>query len=444
MAREKGSSIFASNLEVRKGAALDPRMVVGTRAELFLSETWPSEDGIIFLYNGLVVSVLEDQGLYLLTDSDNYNTESAWIKLGQDLEDRVYKNEEVTAAALVDLETRKTTLEEVDSIYIKKEDLSTALKYCGITTTNIVDDSTASTVIIDGSNHTATAGCVVFYGDKEFVYNGNKWEELGYPTNLSNYKTKQTAVSSPSSSGTALAFIDTISQNANGVITATKKNVKLSGDSVTLSSSYEPAVYPEDTGDGEFTSLTSGESLDSAIKKLDQNIANLVQETLDNEEVISSAITDLSDRFDKNVELLSDEPQKLKVSFGGLPVYKKVITLEYILPNEETVWEIPCVDPDTVSVYVLSMKCILRQSLPDVGIVSFEYRDHYLFGESGNILNYYFNHSTGSMVIKFTSEVTTSLVGIIEYACSENEIIDGGDSTSTLVADDTLDSGYSI
>ena len=42
---------------------------------------------------------------------------------------------------------------------------------------------------------------------------------------LSNYKTKQTAVSSPAASGNATAFIDTISQDANGNITVTKKNI---------------------------------------------------------------------------------------------------------------------------------------------------------------------------------------------------------------------------
>lgn len=41
-----------------------------------------------------------------------------------------------------------------------------------------------------------------------------------------DFKTKQTAVNSPTASGDAVAFIDTIIQNANGVITATKKNVQ--------------------------------------------------------------------------------------------------------------------------------------------------------------------------------------------------------------------------
>ena len=41
----------------------------------------------------------------------------------------------------------------------------------------------------------------------------------------SDFKTKQTAVSDPSASGNAISFIDSISQNANGEITPTKKTV---------------------------------------------------------------------------------------------------------------------------------------------------------------------------------------------------------------------------
>ena len=41
-----------------------------------------------------------------------------------------------------------------------------------------------------------------------------------------SYKTTQTAVTDPSALGNAVSFIDTISQNTNGVITVTKKNVQ--------------------------------------------------------------------------------------------------------------------------------------------------------------------------------------------------------------------------
>ena len=110
-------------------------------------------------------------------------------------------------------------------------ELASALKYCGITTTKLTDGATTNPVVIDGANHNATAGCVVFYEDteggksttKEFVFNGSKWELLGGD---STYKVIQSSVSSPNADGSAMAFIDTISQDANGVITVTKKYCK--------------------------------------------------------------------------------------------------------------------------------------------------------------------------------------------------------------------------
>jgi hypothetical protein len=108
--------------------------------------------------------------------------------------------------------------------------LDSALKFHGTSSTAITDGSTTQTVTLsDGSSHKAENGCVLFYGNKEFVWNGSSWEELG---NEGDYKVKQTAVSSPSASGSTAAFIDTISQNTNGVITVTKKNLAAATNSV--------------------------------------------------------------------------------------------------------------------------------------------------------------------------------------------------------------------
>lgn len=52
-------------------------------------------------------------------------------------------------------------------------------------------------------------------------------------TPLYGYKTKQTAKTSPTASGNATAFIDTISQDADGVVTATKKNIPTASASAT-------------------------------------------------------------------------------------------------------------------------------------------------------------------------------------------------------------------
>lgn len=62
--------------------------------------------------------------------------------------------------------------------------LGTALYYLGVTETNLSDESTSPVVVINGVSKTATSGAVVFYDNKEFIFNGERWEELGYPTNL--------------------------------------------------------------------------------------------------------------------------------------------------------------------------------------------------------------------------------------------------------------------
>lgn len=101
--------------------------------------------------------------------------------------------------------------------------LDSALKFHGTSTTEIKDGSTTKTVTLStGASHTAENGCVLFYGNKEFIWNGSSWEEFG---NEGDYKVKQTAVTSPAASGSTTAFIDTISQDTNGNITVTKKNV---------------------------------------------------------------------------------------------------------------------------------------------------------------------------------------------------------------------------
>jgi hypothetical protein len=96
--------------------------------------------------------------------------------------------------------------------------------YKGTTSTAITDGGTEAPTIGGSSVAVSNlqAGNVVLYGAKEFVWNGSKWELLG---DEGSYKVKQTAVASPSASGNTTSFIDTISQDTNGNITATKKTV---------------------------------------------------------------------------------------------------------------------------------------------------------------------------------------------------------------------------
>lgn len=58
-----------------------------------------------------------------------------------------------------------------------------------------------------------------------------------------DYKTKQTAKTDPTASGTSVTFIDTITQNANGEMTATKKTVRTMG-AATASAAGSTGLVP--------------------------------------------------------------------------------------------------------------------------------------------------------------------------------------------------------
>lgn len=51
--------------------------------------------------------------------------------------------------------------------------------FIGITTSNVEDKATINPVTVDGKNHTASAGDVVIKDEKEFIWDGAKWKELG-------------------------------------------------------------------------------------------------------------------------------------------------------------------------------------------------------------------------------------------------------------------------
>lgn len=161
--------------------------------------------------------------------------------------------------------------------------LGQVLKYCGKTTTELTDGSTVKTIIINGASHSATTGCVVFYDDKEFVYNGSTWELLGAE---STYKVVQSAVASPNANGDSTAFIDTISQDENGVITVTKKNVKFPAetytkheDTSTLSGAYGTsatttgyAIKQVTVDDkGHVTDIVTGTTPDTKVTSVDNH-----------------------------------------------------------------------------------------------------------------------------------------------------------------------------
>ena len=72
----------------------------------------------------------------------------------------------------------------------------------GTTTTALTDGATTNPITIDNESYTAVANDAVFYGNKEFVFDGTKWHEFGDMTGLGALATKDSASGSYTPAGT--------------------------------------------------------------------------------------------------------------------------------------------------------------------------------------------------------------------------------------------------
>lgn len=95
--------------------------------------------------------------------------------------------------------------------------LQGGMKYIGVTTTPIVDGGSINPIIINNESVTAVSGNVTIYGNKEFVYDGNKWDEFGDLSTLGSlaYKDSASGTFTPSGSITLTETTATINTLSN-------------------------------------------------------------------------------------------------------------------------------------------------------------------------------------------------------------------------------------
>ena len=124
--------------------------------------------------------------------------------------------------------------------------LTKAVLYLGKSTTAITDGGTEKPTIDGSVVNTLTAGNIVIDSadEREYIWNGSKWEKFGLDGDAAsgNYKPIQQTVGDPAASGNSTTFIDTISQDANGKITVTKKNVNFAGYKTTQTAVSSPSA----------------------------------------------------------------------------------------------------------------------------------------------------------------------------------------------------------
>lgn len=84
--RLKGTIPFSANLEPNIASPLDSRLVVQTLSNLTDSLSWQSYDGQVYLYVGIIVSVIGDtidnNGVYYLKDVDFTDIDN-WINISK-------------------------------------------------------------------------------------------------------------------------------------------------------------------------------------------------------------------------------------------------------------------------------------------------------------------------------------------------------------------------
>ena len=93
--------------------------------------------------------------------------------------------------------------------------------YLGVTTTPLVDGVTTSPdVVIAGETKTATTGCIVTYGQEEFIYNGTTWQAFGDLGSLGDLAYKDDASTSYTPGGSVSSTFTGSSSNVTVTATA--------------------------------------------------------------------------------------------------------------------------------------------------------------------------------------------------------------------------------
>lgn len=182
MARNKGTFAFAANFEVKIQGLLDPRGGVTTKSELINKETFPYDGDTIYMKEGMLVTVQEEQSVYMLVSLANILAEdySGWKRI-----DGGATAEEVEASLAAMQEQIDALSTKLSAVYRSKGSVNAYDELPGQNQEvgdvyNVVDP-----VEDENGNELYPAGT-------NFVWNGTEWDALGGMVDLSGYATKDT------------------------------------------------------------------------------------------------------------------------------------------------------------------------------------------------------------------------------------------------------------
>lgn len=130
--------------------------------------------------------------------------------------------------------------------------ISGGINFRGETTTALTDGATTNPITINGNSYTAVSGDLVLYDEKEFLFDGAKWIEMGdlsllgalaYKNSASGTYTPAGTVSQPSFTGSSASVTIEATDSATGNYQpkGTVSQPTFSGSSMTSSGSFTPA-----------------------------------------------------------------------------------------------------------------------------------------------------------------------------------------------------------
>ena len=139
--------------------------------------------------------------------------------------------------------------------------VSGGVSFLGITTTELTDGATTTTVVIDGNNISAINGGIAIYGNNEFIYadSDSKWHKLGSADDLGALAHKDTATGTYTPAGSINTPTITVTPNTTVVnsITAVGSlpawSATVSNENLTIS--WDEGALPTK---GENTTVATG------------------------------------------------------------------------------------------------------------------------------------------------------------------------------------------
>lgn len=192
MARELGAFNFSGSLEVKRTSPLDARTLVKSVSELTNKATWLDSDGNCWLYNGIIVTVTDEEGQYMLlnydpTDSSKataYQVSSNWKRIDA---------KGATTTTVVDnlTSTSATAALSANQGRLLSEKLSVVYKYKGSCTYAELLKKTDANVgdvwnVTDAHDNVPAGTNYACYLDSK---NKKAWDALGGSIDLSSYVT---------------------------------------------------------------------------------------------------------------------------------------------------------------------------------------------------------------------------------------------------------------